>query len=496
MTADPGDTYNSGSLRRVAARGGAVTLVAQVIRVLLALTSTLVLARLIAPSSFGLIAMVVAITGIAEIFRDFGLSMAALQARTLSQGQKSNLFWINAAVGTALTGLVFVASWPIAAFYGEPKLVAIVQAISVVYLIGSLSAQFRVSLNRSFRFVALAICDLVPQLLAFAAAVVLAVAGYGLMALVVQQISAVVITLILVVCLSRWWPSWPKRGEQMRSLLSFGVSFSLTQLLTYTVRNIDSVAIGRVWGPVQLGYYDRAFQLSVAPLYQINAPLSRVAIPVLARITGDRARYLATLREGQLVASYVTSTGLLLAAGMAAPLTLLLLGPNWTSASVIFSVLAIGSVFRSLQQIAYWAFMSQGLAGSLLRMNLVAQPVLVCTILAGLPWGALGVAVGSVIGCVAFWIISLVWVGRASDLSVRHLMLDPLRTILVFAAPAGIAAFLITTLVPLAAPWLVALSIATASVWYLFSWLVIPGVRRDLRVLRGFIRAALSRKAR
>ncbi|MDT5029726.1 MAG: hypothetical protein QOE61_6795, partial [Micromonosporaceae bacterium] len=86
------------------------------------LAATIVLARLISPGDYGLLAMVVAITGVAEIFRDFGLSMAALQARELSQHQMSNLFWINAGVGLALTFLLYVLSWPIASFYGQPEL--------------------------------------------------------------------------------------------------------------------------------------------------------------------------------------------------------------------------------------------------------------------------------------------------------------------------------------------------------------------------------------
>jgi O-antigen/teichoic acid export membrane protein len=492
VATDDDQTAGPPSLRRTAARGSAVTLGAQVVRIIVFLVGTIVLARLIGPEDYCLFAMVVAITGIAEVFRDFGLSMSALRSKDLTQQQHSNLFWLNAAVGAALTVIVFALSWPLAAFYGEPRLVEITQLVSVVYLLGGLTAQFRVHINRSMRFVALAVCDVVPPLIALATAAVIGFFGFGLVALVTQQIATAALTLLLTVILARWRPSLPRRTPGMKNLISFGVAFAATSVLTYATRNVDSIAIGRVWGASQLGLYDRAFQLSVAPINQINVPMSRVAVPVLTRVVDDRKKYIASLREAQLVAGYVTSSVLLVAGGLGVPLVTLLLGPEWAAAGVVFGILAIGSSFRAIQQVSYWMFMTQGLAASQFRLYLLGQPIIIACLLAGLPWGPVGVAIGNALGYVIFWLLALLWVGRVSQLNVLPLMGDALRIVLTWAAPAGVAALAVALFVPLAPIWQVLIGVAAALAWFLIAWALIPRVRRDVATLLRFTRLALG----
>lgn len=482
----------NGPLRRQAARGGAITLGTQVARVVLMLSGTIVLGRLIAPSEFGLLAMVVAVSGVAEIFRDFGLSMAALRRTDLTQQQRSNLFWINATAGLLLALGVWALAWPLAAFYQQPRLLAVVPWIAPIYLLNGLTTQFRVAITQSLRFGALAIIDIAAPLVALCVAIGIALTGVGLTALVAQQTLAPAISLVLAVALARWWPSLPRRADGMRELLTFGASFAATQILSYATRNLDSIAIARVWGATPLGYYDRAFQLSVAPLNQINAPMSRVAVPVLARVVDDKPRYLGALREAQLVATYVTSTALLVTGGLGVPLVTLLLGPNWAFTGQILGILAVGSVFRSIQQIAYWMFMTQGLAGAQLKLYLVGQPIIIVCLLGGLAWGPIGVAVGSTIGWALFWLLALLWVGRASQLDVRGLMIDPLRVVGLVGAPAGVAALCVALFVPLSPIWLVLIGLAAATCWIGTVTLSSTRVRGDLRTLARFGRLALS----
>jgi len=492
MNVPVSDSAPDRGLYGVAARGGAITLAAQAARVVITLGSTIWLARLIAPSEFGLFAMVIAITGVSEILRDFGLSMAALRSVSLTQGQASNLFWINSAVGLALTLMIFGLSWPISAFYAEPSLVPIVQIVAPVYFINGLTAQFRVAINRSLRFVALAWCDIIPLLSGLGIAVGFALMGAGVFALVAQQLSAALITLVVAAAFAKWFPGWPRRRQQMRPLITFGLHLTATQLLTYATRNVDSIAIGRVWGAGPLGYYDRAFQLSVAPLNQLNAPLSRVAIPVLSRVAQDPARYSRALQKAQLLACYVTTSVLMLAAGLGVPLVELLLGPGWEFAGQIFSVLALGSIFRALQQIAYWMFMASGRAKSQLRLHLIAQPIVIATTLLGVPFGPLGVAVGNAIGCALAWALSLWWAGRATGVPIRPLFTEATRAALLFGAPAGAIAYVISTFIQ-GAPWaIVLLGLLGGAAWFALAWCFSKHVRSALRSLGEFARSAVS----
>ena len=483
------------SLSSSAARGGAITLGFQAARLCIMFASIVILARLISPAEYGYMAMVMALIGIAEIFRDFGLSMAALQAKDLSPAQKSNLFWINLGVGVLLSAIVFALARPIADFYGVPLLEQIVQVSSVTYALSGASTQFRVQINRELRFFALSLTDLLPYFLGFVAALVVAIGGAGVWALVLQQVVVAAMTLFLGIVFARWWPSLPRRAP-MGNLLKFGGSLAATRLLSYLTRNVDSIAIGRVWGATSVGLYDRAFQLVVLPLNQINTPLSRVAVPVLSRIEDDKDRYLRYLRRAQLVALYVTSAGFLILAALGPQIVRVVLGPDWDAAGNLVSLLALGGIFRSLAQVCYWIYMSRGLAGVQLRFYAVAQPLLAAVIVAGVIWGPEGVAIAHSAGYAAFWVVSLLWVGRAAKLDVRPMLADAVRAVLIFGAPAAVLAFVVRLLTEDRFSDLVTigLGLTSAVVWYALCWVLLGRIRSDLGTLAEFARLALGRK--
>lgn len=482
------------SLASAAARGGGITIISQILKVVLMLGSTVILARLLNPTDYGLVAMVVAVVGVGEIFRDFGLSMAALQAKSLTQAQQSNLFWINAAVGSLLGIVFFISSYALAAFYGQPEVALITQALSVTFVLGGLSTQFKVHINRDLRFVALAVADLLPYALGIGGAIVIAAIFSNFWALVAQQLIVAAGTLLFSVALTKWRPGLPRKVP-MDGLISFGASFAGTQIISYLTRNIDSLLIGKVWGSTALGYYDRAYNLVVLPLTQINTPMSRVAVPVLARIAEEGERFVSYLRRAQLVALYVTSSIFALLFALGTPLVVAVLGDQWTTAGPILSILAVSGIFRSLVQVAYWVYMSQGLAAAQLRFYLVAQPLLVGVIACGVPFGPLGVAGAVSIGYALFWVASLAWVRRVTKLPLGVLYSDALYALGLVALPMAGCAFGTRLLVESAGgpPILVVvLGTVAAVMWAALAFLLFPRVRADASQLIDFGRRAIG----
>jgi O-antigen/teichoic acid export membrane protein len=199
------------SLAQRAVSGAGATLGWQAIRVVLLASSIVVLARILSPADFGLLAMVTAVIGIGELLRDFGLSVAALQANTLSPQEKSNLFWVNTGVGALLAAAVFTASWPIGMLYGDDRLVAITQVLAATFVVNGFATQFKAQLNRDLRFVALGATEAVPQALALAAAIAIAIATQSYWALVAQVVIAAVLEALACVLLSRWRPGRYRR---------------------------------------------------------------------------------------------------------------------------------------------------------------------------------------------------------------------------------------------------------------------------------------------
>ncbi|QEO14166.1 lipopolysaccharide biosynthesis protein [Agromyces intestinalis] len=445
------------SLGASASRGAAVTLGAQLVRVLVQLAGIVVLARLLTPADYGVLAMVLAIIGVGEVFRDFGLSAAAVQAREVTHAQRTNLFWINTGIGALLAVAVCAASGPIAAFYGDPRLQPVAIALSATFLLNGLATQFRADLNRRMRFMRLSSAEIAGQIAGLVVGVWLALGGAGYGALVAQQLVVAAATLVALVAVTGWWPGLPSRGVPMRGFLRFGGNLVASQLVAYASRNVDSVVIGATVGASALGLYNRAFQLMLMPLNQVNAPSTRVALPVLSRLQDSPARYAEFIGLGQ--AFMLNLVGAILAFGcaQAGPLIDLALGAQWEPAVPIFRILAVAGFFQAAGYATYWVFLSKGLTGAHLAYTLATRPVMIGLIVLGSFWGVLGVAAVFAIATAVLWPIALWWAGRVSDAPVGMLWRNGVRAFAVHAT-AGAASFAATAWLPDAA-WALRLAV-------------------------------------
>lgn len=391
-------------LGQTAARGVAVTLLGQVLRFVVQLASLAVLSRLLAPTDFGKLAMVTAVIGVAAVVGDLGLSLAAVQATSLTGGQRSNLFWINAAVGLCVASLTVCLSGVLGWFYRDSDAPIIAIALSAVFVVNGLTAQFRAEITRRLGFAWLAFTDVSAQMVGLVGGVIVALTGGGYWALVVQQIGVAVATSLLTVFGSAWRPGWPRRDEEMRSLLRFGTATTATQFINYISANIDSMTIGRVWGAADLGVYSRVFQIFSLPLQQIAAPITRVALPILSGIKSE-SQYLAFAQRAQKVLAYVLLPALAMMAVASEPLLTALLGHQWTKGAPILSVLALGGVFQGLGYVYYWIFLSRNQMTVLLSCELTGRVLMIVGILIVAPFGIVWVAVAVSGGLVAVWCV-------------------------------------------------------------------------------------------
>ncbi|MEV7873748.1 lipopolysaccharide biosynthesis protein [Microbacterium sp. NPDC089188] len=473
-------------LGRRALGGAGATLLWQGVRLGLLAVSIVVLARLLDPTDYGYLAMVTAVIGLGELLRDLGLSMAAVQAKNVSAAEKSNLFWLNSAIGLVLAIAVFLGSWGIAAIYGESALVPITQVLSVTFLLNGVAAQFKAQINRDMRFMTLGVTEAAPQAVALVLAIVLALCGFGYWALVAQALTVAALALTMDVILARWHPSLPSRTTSIRRFLRFGGALAGTQGIAYAAKNIDTVVLGILFGSSVVGLYSRAFQLVVLPLNQLTAPLSRVAVPVLSRIQDDRARFIEYIRTGQYFTVTLATIFYATLVGFAEPVVLLVLGERWLPAAPILQALALVGIFRALGQVPYWIFVSLGLTGKQLTIYLVTQPLVVVAILVGAPWGPVGVGIGGSIGYFLFWIIQMWWAGRTSGLPAASLTWSGLVAVVVTGVPIAVAGFLGT--VVFQGPVALTIAAASAALWSVGVNVVVPSHRRRLGAVRALIR--------
>ncbi|MET4780328.1 lipopolysaccharide biosynthesis protein [Glaciihabitans sp. UYNi722] len=468
-------------LGKRAARGAAVTLSAQGAKILIQVASVVVLARLLDPRDYGLIAMVMTVIGVGELLRDFGLSSAAIQAPQLSRAQRDNLFWTNTGIGIVLAVLVFFFGGELLALiYRRDELIPIARALSLVFILNGLTTQYRADLVRRLRFRQLALADILSPALGLLLAIGAALLGWGFWALVVQQVSQSLIQLTINSISARWIPGLPQRNVPMRAFLKFGWHLVASQLIGYVSNNTDSFIIGLRFGTIPLGLYSRAYQLLTTPLNQIRLPLTTVALPVLSRLRDDNRRFADYIAQGQLALGYTVVLGLGLIAAASFPVTAIFLGPKWESVAPIFSLLSIAGIFQLLAFVGYWVYVTRGLTGALFRFTLLSSAIKVAGILIGSQWGVVGVAAGYVISAAVEWPISLAWLSRRTDLPVRRLYAGAFRILTLVAVAGILAALVVDLLAPFGPIPQLGAALLTMLCVYALACLLVRPIRKDI----------------
>ncbi|MFZ3215832.1 MAG: lipopolysaccharide biosynthesis protein [Candidatus Acidiferrales bacterium] len=460
-------------------RGGLLTLTSQGTQFLIQSVSTVVLARLLTPADFGLVAMVSAITVVASGFADLGLSEATIQRREITHDQVSTLFWINVAVGLALT-LITAASAPLfARFYRDGRLVNVTLLLSLTFLIGGFRVQPDALLKRQMRFSSLAFRDITASALAVFVSIFMAWRGAGYFALLALPLTMYSVQMAFSWLMVKWRPSLPRRDAEVGSMVKFGGNVAASYLTINLNRSIDNVLVGWYWGATPLGLYSRAYNLLMLPVRQLSAPAGSVAIPAFSRLQNEPERFAQYyLRAVNLIMWIATPIfGFLFVA--ANPVIVLTLGNQWREAAPVFQILVISALGQLLLESTLWLFVSRGQPKRLLKLMLVISPIIVVSFVIGLPFGIKGVALsGSLVLIAIFpWILRFAFRGTTITLQlIGRALLYPMVTCLVAVCFGRLALRLIAPERIIPQLLVVALGFATA---YLCSALI-PAVREEV----------------
>lgn len=426
-----------------AVSGGLVTAAAQGTKFVLNLGSAILLARLLSPQEFGVVAMALAAAGLLSLFKEAGLSLATVQSETITQGQVSSLFWINVALG-AITSVIGIFLAPLIAwFYRDPRVTDVMIAVSFVALLTGMAVQHQALLIRQMRFRALAIIEVASMLAGIGAACCLAAFGFGYWSLVAQQLCAAAAGLALIWWASRWRPTIPDWRNGLAPLLTFGAHLTVSDLVGRLATSSDAILVGRFFGAEPLGLYSRASVLIARPLEQLLTPLSAVLIPVLSRLQSDPDRYRRTFLRAYDTLALITFPFGAVCLALAEPIVLVILGPNWAGVVPLFAGFSLVAMSLPLSIAASWLFTSQGRGRDLLHTYLLLSGVTVGAFLAGLAWGPLGVVLAL---AVASFVIRL---PILYHLAGRR---GPVRTVDLWKAfashlPCWVAVYAATTLV-------------------------------------------------
>ena len=424
-------------------RGGSARVCALAASFLLRVGSLMVLARLLEPRDFGLLGMVTAFTGILSLFRDFGLSAAAIQRATVTEEQTSTLFWINILVAAILAVIAAVFAPVVSTFYHEPRLFWVTIVVATGFLFNGAGVQHSALLQRQMRFTALAIIDVVALIVSTAVAIGAAKAGYGYWSLVAMTVSLPLTTTAGLWLASAWVPGMPRRGVGIRSMMRFGGTLTLNGLVMYVASNFEKVLLGRFWGAEALGIYGRAYQLIRIPTDNLNSAVGDVAFSALSRIQDDPERLKRYFLKGYSLVLALTLPITIACALFADDVVFVLLGSKWKEAAGIFRLLAPTMLIFAIANPLGWLLSSIGLVGRGLKIALVIAPLMIASYIVGLSYGPRGVAF-AYSAVMTLWIIPVIaWCVHGTVISfwdILSVLLRPLASII----PAAGLAFVVS----------------------------------------------------
>ena len=481
-------------LAQKATRGIAVTLGGLWGRALLQMVSTIVLARLLTPADFGLITMVGAVMGVAELIRDFGMTGAIIQAQSLSDRVWRSLLWMSAFIGALLAIAVALCAPLIAALYHEPKLVGVTLLMAPGVFLSGLVAPLQARATKELRFGILASLDVSTMALGVVVGIITALMGWGFWSLVAMAGAQFLVRLVVLWSIVKPKFGPPKIVREAWTLMGTGGSIFGAELLGYAEKNLDNVIIGAQLGPTVLGQYSRAYALFLLPLQQMNGPLGRVALPVLSTLRDDGDRYRRYIRSAALVIGYFTLPTYAVAAGIAQPLVLLLLGPNWSTAATIFTLLAIAGFAQAIGRLRTWIYISLGHSHRQFLYDLVARPIIIAGYFFGIWWGGINGLV------ITYGVLSLLLLVPGFAFAIRGTFVKgrdiwaPLVRPAFMAAIAFTASFFISRLVPTDFAILEVLVGCFAALFAVAPLFLFKAYRNDVDQLLEYVRRMRSSK--
>lgn len=370
------------------------TAVGQAGRQVVILAANILLARLLTPRDFGVIATAVIFSNFTFVISEQGLLMALVQRKDVGEEHLSSTFWLNLSLGIALA-VVFAAGAEFTSrIYHEPGLAPVMRIISLMFVIYPLGMVHKAVLTRALSFRSIAISEISSAACGGAAGVLMAWKGYGVNSVAYQFIVEFVTGVVVFWLVCSWRPRAVFRWSALRDLTRFSSHLLVSDVATYWVRNIDNLLIGLYLGSFPLGLYSRAYSVMLFPMSRLSWVFSRVMTRSFAIIQDDPARVRAIFLKMTRVIALATFPMMLGVAATSRSFVACVFGGQWGAMVPTLRVLAVVGMIQSVTSLVSNLYLSRGRSDLNLRVKLPIQLLQVLGIVGGLHWGILGVAVG------------------------------------------------------------------------------------------------------
>jgi O-antigen/teichoic acid export membrane protein len=447
------------------------------------MAGSVILARLLSPGDFGLMALLTVLAGFAGYFANFGFSTALIQQKEVTDAELSSVFWVNVLAGIILFFLFFLGAPRLAVFFKEPIIEPLTKVISVNFLLSSLSFIHYTLLNRRLAFKELAIVTFGAVVISYAGAIILAYKGFGVWSLLIQSLLSALALSVGYFYFSRWRPQFIFSKKSLHGLSKVGFQVFIISILDYVALNIDTLLIGKFINKRQLGEYGRSNAFLMLPVVNVTAVISRVILPSLAHIQDDKPRVAAIYFQAARFIAAITFPMMIGLAVVAHPFVLVIFGEQWLGMVPMLQCFSVLGILASLNSLHDPVIVSQGRTDLLFRLAPFEKGLLILAIFGGLYWGVFGIIICKMVANFIL-VIPKVWiVGKAIEKRVGNIYAN-VSPFLIMALSMGVVVFFAGKIMPphLGVAVLLGAQVVSGIVSYgLFILILRPKVLTELR---------------
>lgn len=357
----------------------------------------LILARLLTPEAFGLVALSNVLINFMQIFLNQGFAQVLIQKQNLESRDINTVFWTQVFTGTLLTTITFTSAILLSKIFRQPFLIPILQVLSLLFIINAFSQIQAALLRRDFKFKIMAIRSLLGILIAGIVGVGMAFLGYGVWSLVGQQLTYELMGVIVLWTASNWRPKWEFSWAALRSLLLFSINVLGYKLVEFFNQRTDNLLIGYFLGEVALGYYAISHRILEVMTQLLIGTLNQVALPTFSRLQSDTQGFIAAYYRVTQFTSLIAFPVFFAVIILSPELVVSLFGQKWTNAIPILQIIPLAGMLRAITVFQRSAFVALGQPLLQFKLGLLNATLNIIACLIAVQWGILAVATAYVL---------------------------------------------------------------------------------------------------
>lgn len=429
------------SLKKKTVKGVAWTSLDQVATLGFSFVIGVILARLLSPSDYGLLAMIAIFNAIAFAFINSGFGNALIRKPDLTEDDNSTAFYFNVVAGVVMTGVIWLIAPLAATFYDKPILTQLLRVEGFLLIISSLTIVQNTQLSRALNFKAKMIINITSQVIAGVVAIYAAYHGFGVWSLVIQHFANSIIRLILLWIISPWRPRGKWNKASFRYLWGFGSKMLASGLLDTIYTNIYPIVIGKFYSASDLGQYKRARDFASIPSAGLTGVIQQVTFPVLSQIQEDVARLSRNYRRMLRFTVFLVFPMMIGMAVLAHPLVISLVTDKWAQCVPYLQVLCLSFLWYPVHAINLTLLQVKGRSDLFLRLEIIKKVIITIAIIISVPYGIMGICIGSVCSSIICLAINTYYTGKLIQVGFFRQMMDMTPTLLASLAMGAVIYF-------------------------------------------------------